>query len=320
VVPALSREAMSELIDRRLINRSFARLWYGQAVSSVGDYVFNTTLTLWIAVKLGAGKPWAPAAMGGLLIAATIAVVVVGPIAGVWVDRWDRRRTMLRTESVRALLAGALALVSLLPERELPVGVWLALIYVLVFALNAAGRFFGPAQMVTISRVVPGVEAQTRAFGIVNATGAVTRMIGPPLAVPLLFAGLTYMLYARQTTFAAGIALLVLFEIPVAVVGTSMDPIMLASIPQQLFARVMSTFGTLNQGTNMLSMAVWATLASTALRGFHSDVLGVHVGPIDSILTLAGLAIFLGGVVSKITLPSSALLDQSSTAKTSVEV
>jgi MFS family permease len=450
---ALWRKAVSGFVDRRLINRDFARLWYGQAVSGLGDYVFNTTLTLWIAVKIGAGKPWAPAAVGGLLIAATVAVVVVGPIAGVWVDRWDRRRTMLRTESVRASLAGALAVVSLLPEHDLPVGVWLAVVYALVFALNAAGRFFGPAQLVTISRVVPGVGEQTRAFGIVNATAAATRMIGPPLAAPLLFAsgvtwalalnaasyvvsylairslelpqvgggvpqaeasggarsfrgdfieglrfftrskvvfgvlvwcmlcqvgigalntldvffvtgnlrvpaedfgfmavgmgaglilgsllaprlvrklgpattttavllsaGLIYMLYARQTTFAAGLALLMLFEIPVAVVGTSMDPILLAAIPQRLYARVMSAFGTLNQGTNMLFMAVWGSLASTAMRGFHSDVLGVHVGPIDSILTLAGSAIFMGGVVSKATLPSDAVLDRLSTAQTS---
>lgn len=450
---AIPREAVSGLIDRRLINRNFARLWYGQAVSGVGDYVFTTTLTLWIAVKLGAGRPWAPAAIAGLLVAATIAVVVVGPIAGVWVDRWDRRRTMLRTESVRALLAGVLALVSLLPERDLPVGVWLAVIYVLVFALNAAGRFFAPAQLVTISRVVPGMQEQTRAFGIVNATAAASRMIGPPLAAPLLFAsgvtwalalnaasylvsylairslrlppaeaaapqaaagagarsfrrdlregvrffarsrvvfgvlvwcmlcqvgigalntldvffvtgnlhvaakdfgfmavamgaglilgsllaprlvkrfgaatttavvllsaGLVCMLYARQTTFAAGVVLLVLFEIPVAVVNTSMDPILLAAVPQELFARVMSAFGTVNQGTQMLFMAVWGSLASTALRGFHADVLGVHVGPIDSIFTVAGLAIVLGGVVSKVTLPSNAVLDQLSAATVS---
>jgi len=433
-------------VERRLINRNFAKLWYGQAISSVGDYVFNTTLTLWIAVKLGAGKPWAPAAMSGLLMAATVAVVFVGPIAGVWVDRWDRRRTMLHTETVRALLSGALALISLLPQHDLPVGAWLAVIYVLVFALNAAGGFFGPAHLMTVSQVVPGMEEQTKAFGLVNATSAVTRMVGPPLAAPLLFtsgvtwalalnaasyvvsylairstdlprteteasastgnarernfrkdfgegmhflvhskvvfgvliwamlcqvgtgalntldvffvtenlhvaaknfgfmavamgaglifgsliasrvvkmlgpatattgvllaAGLIYLLYARQTTFAAGLALLLLFEIPVAIVNTSMEPIMLAAIPQQLYARVMSAFATLNQGTQMLSMAVWGWLASSALRGFHGDVLGVHVGPIDTILTFAALAIFLGGVVSKVTMPSNEVVSR----------
>jgi hypothetical protein len=46
--------------------------------------------------------------------------------------------------------------------------------------------------MVTISRIVPGIEDQTKAFGTANATSALARMIGPPLAAPLLFsAGVT---------------------------------------------------------------------------------------------------------------------------------
>jgi MFS family permease len=436
----MAQKAMFAAIDRQLVNRDFAKLWYGQAISSVGDFVFNTTLTLWIAVELGAGKSWAPAAIGGLLIAATAAIVVVGPIAGVLVDRWDRRRTMLRSETVRAVLAGLLAAIALVPQHDLPIGVWLALVYVVVFALNTAGRFFDPAQMVTISRVVPGIENQTKAFGVANATNAVARMIGPPLAAPLLFsagvtwalafnaasylvsyyairsidlppepavpapadaskrkfwremadgarmlvrnrvilgilvcamvcqvgvgalntldvffvtrnlhvaaknfgfmavamgvglilgslvaprvvrklgpattttcamltAGAMYAIYARQTTFAAGLVMLLLFEVPVAVVGTAMEPILLAAVPRAFYARVMSTFGTLNQGTLLLSMALSGWIASSSLHGFHGNALGVHVGPIDTILTFAALAIVLGGVVSKITIPNNA--------------
>jgi hypothetical protein len=67
----------------------------------------------------------------------------------------------------------------------------------------------------------------------------------------------------------------------------------------------MSAFGTLNQGTLVLSMALSGWIASSALHGFHGAFIGVHVGPIDTILTLAGLAIVLGGAVSKITIPSN---------------
>ena len=38
-----------------LINRDYARLWYGQAISTLGDYAFNTTLILWMAI-IGAGR------------------------------------------------------------------------------------------------------------------------------------------------------------------------------------------------------------------------------------------------------------------------
>ena len=431
-------------VRARLVNRDFARLWYGQAISNVGDYVFDTTLTLWVAVRLGAGKAWAPAAVSGLLLAAVIAIVFVGPIAGVWVDRWNRKRTMLGTEAVRAALAGAMALISLVPQHDLPIPVWLAVIFVLVFLLNSAGQFFNPARQVTIAQVVTDEQEQTRAFGISNATAAGAGMIGPPLAAPLLFtsgvtwalalnaasyvvsflavrsvrvpeaarpapeagpeaeapaapgfwtdfreglsfllrdrlvrtllligitcqagsgalntldvffvtgnlhvaakyygvlsvgagaglivgsliaagvarrfgaarttagvlvlSGLIFLLYTRQTTFAAGFVLLLLFTIPLAVVNTSVMPLFLAAVPQRLFGRVMSVFAMLNQGTQMLSMLVAGWLASTSFRGFHAEVLGVHVGPIDTIFTVAALLIVLGGVNGFITLPGS---------------
>lgn len=93
----------------RLINRDYTRLWYGQAISVLGDYMYDTTLALWVATRLGRGHSWAPAAMSGVLLAAGAAVLVVGPLAGVFVDRWNRKGLMLRTEVVRAVLVGALA-------------------------------------------------------------------------------------------------------------------------------------------------------------------------------------------------------------------
>ena len=39
-------------LRRALVNRNYAKLWYGQAVSAVGDTVFGTTLVLWVALNL----------------------------------------------------------------------------------------------------------------------------------------------------------------------------------------------------------------------------------------------------------------------------
>jgi len=61
-----------------LVNRNYAKLWYGQAVSAVGDTVFGTTLVLWVSQVLARGSAWAPAAVSGILVAAGAAVALVG--------------------------------------------------------------------------------------------------------------------------------------------------------------------------------------------------------------------------------------------------
>ncbi|NUR29118.1 MAG: MFS transporter, partial [Catenulispora sp.] len=170
-----------------LIGPDYARLWFGQAVSSLGDVVFGTTLMLWVGTELARGKAWAPAAVSGVLMAIGAAMLFVGPLAGVLVDRWDSRRTALGTEVVRGCLAGALTAVSFLPVHVLPTVVWLVVVYVAVFGLNVAGQFFQPARLTLIRDILTGEVDRARAAGIAQATSQTVTIIGPPLAAPLLF-------------------------------------------------------------------------------------------------------------------------------------
>ncbi|CAN3978871.1 MFS transporter [Kitasatospora purpeofusca] len=171
-----------------LINPTYTRLWFGQAVSSVGDAVFSTTLVLWVATVLAEGKSWGPQAVSGVVLATSAAVMFVGPFAGVFVDRWDKRATMLGTEVLRGALVAVLTVVAFVPTRELPAGVWLALIYVIVLVLNAAGQFFTPARFSIIAELVTDEADRARAAGIAQATAQTAWIVGPPLAAPLLFA------------------------------------------------------------------------------------------------------------------------------------
>ena len=68
-------------------NRDWRLLFSGQAVSLVGDFVFDVTVVLWVATVIAKDQPWAPLAVGGALIAAAAPVMLVGPFAGVFVDR-----------------------------------------------------------------------------------------------------------------------------------------------------------------------------------------------------------------------------------------
>lgn len=186
-----------------LINREYTRLWFGQAVSSVGDAVFSTTLVLWVATVLAKDETWAPVAVSGVLMASSAAVLVIGPLAGVFVDRWDKRVTMLRTEVVRIGLVAVLTAVSFLPVAALPAGAWLALVYVTVLLLHAAGQFFSPARFAILADLVTGDADRARAAGIAQATGETAWIIGPPLAAPLLFtAGLQWAMLFNALSYA----------------------------------------------------------------------------------------------------------------------
>jgi MFS family permease len=167
-----------------LINRNFTLLWGGQALSLLGDMVMGPTITVWIAAVLARGQPWAPLAVSGILVSQTVATLVVGPIAGVYVDRWNPRRTMLVTDAIRAALVGGL--VALTALGALSGLAQLATVYAVTIAATAAAQFFTPARSSVIKLVVP--HDQVGRAGALNQVGVSTALIaGPPLAVPLLF-------------------------------------------------------------------------------------------------------------------------------------
>lgn len=426
---------MGERLDRVLINGDFARLWYGQAVSTVGTAVFDTTLVLWIATDIGKGKSWAPAAVAGVMIAMSAAMAVVGVLAGVYVDRWNRRRTMLRTEEFQAVLVGALAAVAFVPTRELPAWLWLAMLYVVVFGVNAAGMFFFPSRTATIADVVAEADVP-RAASITEATSATASIIGPPLAAPFLFtegiqwalvanalsyvvswfairsvrtpdtsggqgaqgsfraeylagirffrssrvlmallvigviatlgtgalntldiffftgnlhatpklfgvlsmiagagavvgavlstavvrrigaratlwsmvavAGAAIVLYSRQTGFAAAAVVAPLIMMPLAAMNAGMMPLLLKAAPREYLGRVVAVLNPVLQLTGVLSAVLAGVLMSTVARGFHASVLGVHVGPVDTVFSLTGVLFLIAALYGFLVLPREA--------------
>ena len=167
-----------------LINRDYRRLWFGQAISVIGDEVFDTTLLLWVGVVLLAGRSYAPAVSSIVLVITSVVIVVVGPLAGVFVDRWNKRATLLRTDLIRAVLIGILIVVSLWPGL-LPLPATLAVIGVVVALATAAAQFFNPARTIFVADVVPA-DQLGRATGYGQTASAMATVIGPPLAAPLL--------------------------------------------------------------------------------------------------------------------------------------
>ncbi|MFJ1751884.1 MFS transporter [Kitasatospora sp. NPDC088134] len=186
-----------------VINRDYTRLWAGQAVSLVGDHVFDTTVVLWVGTVLFAGDRLAPVAVAAVLATVAAVTFLVGPVAGVFVDRWDRRRTMLVTDTVRGLLVGGLALLAFLPVERVPRGLLLGALLALVALVTAGAQFFNPARFAYLGDVVPEAGDRARAAAVGQATLGCAALVGPPLAAPLLFTvGPGWALVLDALTFA----------------------------------------------------------------------------------------------------------------------
>ena len=92
-----------------LWNRNFTLLWQGQIVSSIGKQTFALAAMLWLKQITESGT-----LMGLVMTAALAPMVILGPIAGVLVDRWDRRRLIAWTDLAGGFLVlGAAAFLPL---------------------------------------------------------------------------------------------------------------------------------------------------------------------------------------------------------------
>jgi len=198
-------------------NRNYQLIWFAGAISGLGDIVFTTATVLWVGAIIAKGQTWAPLAVSGVLFAVMIPVVVLGPLGGVYADRWNRRRTMLVTDLLRALVIGALILVPTVGDG-LSIGAKLGLIYAAVAAESAVAQFFRPARFGLFGTLVADPDRE-RAGSIAQGTDATTGIIGPPLAAPLLIStayGIQTALAVNAISFLVSFAAVLSVRVPEA--------------------------------------------------------------------------------------------------------
>ena len=219
--PTLTGKARN-LARTTFINRNFALLWWGQAISSVGDYAWDTALVLWIASVLARNQASAPLQVSGVILAAALPQIVVGPIAGVFVDRWDKRRTMVVATALQAVFAGLLIVpavnVSLpgIGRPSVPTFWLLAVTYADVALITICSQFFLPAQTALIKDIVPE-EKQDQALEMTQAIQGLAVIIGPPVAAALVFGlGVQWALLMNALSFVVSAVAAVAMHAPPA--------------------------------------------------------------------------------------------------------
>lgn len=183
-----------------LRNRDFALLWTAGLVSVAGDFALLTALPLYVYELTGSAL-----ATGGVFAASWVSRALFGSVAGVFVDRWDRKRTMVVADLLRALVLLPLLLAGS------PGLVWL--IYASRAATGTLGLFFNPAENALLPRLV-GEDRLVSANALNALNNNLGRLVGPALG------GLAYARWGLGVTVVLDVATFRLSAVLVAAIRT----------------------------------------------------------------------------------------------------
>ena len=148
-------------------NKDFRRLWGGTLVSLLGDW-FNT-IALYVLVTELTGSPLA---LGAVFITKMLPWAVAAPLAGVLVDRYNRRWLMIGMDVLRAVFVLGFLLID--QPAEVP---WL---YALLTAQVVAGAVFNPAKSAALPNITTPAELLT-ANALMSATWSSMLAVGAAL-------------------------------------------------------------------------------------------------------------------------------------------
>lgn len=156
---------------RALSHRNFRLFFGGQVVSLVGTWI-TTTATNWLVYRL-TGSAFLLGVVG---FAGQFPAFVLGPLAGIVVDRWDRHRLLVITQAISMAQSFALALLVLSGRITLE---WVIALSIVQGLVNA---FDMPARQAFLLTMVEGREDLGNAIALNSSMVNLARLIGPSIA------------------------------------------------------------------------------------------------------------------------------------------
>ena len=182
--------------------RDFRLLWGGGIVSSLGSWLLILAIPAHVFLVTGSLRD-----TGLTLAAEYLPLLVLGPVAGVFTDRWDRRRLMIATDLFRA---GAVAVMLL---GTSPGRYWV--LYVALIAENSGFVLFTPALRARIPAIVGTGPLLSSANSLNSVSSGAVRLIGGPLGGILLTAfGVKWLICADVVSYLLSAAALSLTSRP----------------------------------------------------------------------------------------------------------
>lgn len=153
---------------------TFFTIWIGQAFSLLGSSLVQFALVWWLTKETGSATVLATATLVAML-----PQIVISPIAGPLIDRWNRRLTMIAADSLVALATLGIAYLFWIDEAQ----VWH--VYVVMLIRSMGGAFHWPAMQASTTLLVPP-ENFARVAGLNQSLHGAMSIVAPPLGALLL--------------------------------------------------------------------------------------------------------------------------------------
>jgi MFS family permease len=145
-------------------------LWIAQIVSVFGDFLAVFAIIALVTFKLHGSATQ----VAMVLVAFMAPFAVVSPLAGVFVDRWNLKRTLIASDLIRGVLVLALVFVH-----------DLYMIYAILFTMSVVSSFFIPAQSVAVRTLAP-MAALMAVNGLMSQAQQGSQIIAPSIAGELV--------------------------------------------------------------------------------------------------------------------------------------
>ncbi|WP_029903235.1 MFS transporter [Prevotella sp. 10(H)] len=183
--------------------RTFAIIWSGQLFSTLSSSIVGFAVVFWLSIKTESAEVLATA-----MIATLLPFIVLGLFTGVYVDRWDRKRTMILADSFVAVCSAVLGILFYLDITPL----WL--IYFLLALRSAGSAFHMPAMQASVPLLAPESELM-RVAGINQMIQSISNIAGPALgAVLISLLNMTYVMMFDVLGAAIACTSLLFVKIP----------------------------------------------------------------------------------------------------------
>ncbi|UCD09045.1 MAG: MFS transporter, partial [Dehalococcoidales bacterium] len=154
--------------------KKFFVIWISQAASLLGSSIVNFALAWYLTQETGSATILATAMMIAIL-----PQIILGPLIGPYIDRWDRKKIIIVADSFVALITAGLVVLFFTETIQ----IWH--IYVAMIARSIGGTFHFPAMAASIPLIV-SEKHLARVAGLNQMLGGIINIIGPPAGALLM--------------------------------------------------------------------------------------------------------------------------------------